>query len=108
MPQKFIILGSAQEEFKAIKQYILRDFGSLVWQQVHAEYQAAFHLIKTQPKAGFAIDALQELGIIHIRYQLVRQTRVVYEVHDDFILIHMFISTKRDFITHLMHRLFHT
>ena len=105
MPQKFLILESAQKDFKAIKQYVVRDFGSLVWQQVYAEYQAAFQLIKTQPHAGAPIQSLQELGISHIRYQLVRQTRVVYEVDDDCILIHMFINTKRDFITHLTKRL---
>jgi toxin ParE1/3/4 len=54
---------------------------------------------------GNTIDELKELGVTNIKYALVRQTRVVYEFDDDMVLIHMFISTRRDFRAHLFKRL---
>lgn len=107
MPLKFVILDSAKEEFKDIKKYVKRDFGESIWNQVNAEYKAAFKLIKENPKSGSPIEELRDIGIGNVKYRLVRQTKIVYEYDDELILVHMFISTKRDFLTHLMKRLFH-
>lgn len=106
MSRHFVILDSAKEEFKEIKQYVKRKFGDMIWNEVNHEYKTAFTLIKSTPQSGSPIEELKELGINHIQYRLVRQTRIIYEIDGDFILIHMFISTKRDFISHLMKRLF--
>lgn len=57
-------------------------------------------------KIGSYVDELKELGITHVKYVLVRQTRVVYEFDDNLIIIHMFIGTRRDFRAHLLKRLF--
>jgi toxin ParE1/3/4 len=101
---KFIVLDSAKEEFKDIQKYIKRDFGNLIWNEVNAEYKAAFKLIKNNPQSGSSIEELKEIGVTNIKYSLVRQTRIVYEFDSEVILIHMFINTRRDFLTHLMKR----
>ncbi len=106
MYDKFVILDSAKEELKDIKKYVKKEFGELTWNKVNAEYKAAFKLIKANPKSGSSIEELKELGVTNVKYRLVRQTRVVYEFDEQLILVHMFISTKRDFLTHLMKRLF--
>lgn len=105
MPLKFIILDSAKEEFKEIKKYVQRDFGNLIWNEVNAEYKATFKAIKNGPHSGISIEELKDIGINNVKYKLVRQTRIVYEFDSETILIHMFISTKRDFVTHLIKRL---
>lgn len=106
MSRKFIILQSAKEEFKDIKSYVKRDFGEYIWNKVNAEYKAAFKLIKNDPSSGNPIEELKDLGIVNVKYRLVRQTRIVYEFNDEIIMIHMLINTKRDFTTHLFKRLF--
>ncbi|MFQ6403933.1 type II toxin-antitoxin system RelE/ParE family toxin [Methylophilus sp. 'Pure River'] len=106
MSRNLVILDSAKEEFKEIKTYVKRQFGETVWNQVNDEYKAAFKLIKSNPQSGSPIEELKTLGINHVQYRLVKQTRIVYEFDDNLILIHMFISTKRDFTNHLMKRLF--
>ncbi|MFM2087810.1 MAG: hypothetical protein RLZZ237_2679 [Pseudomonadota bacterium] len=105
MTRRIVILDSAKEEFRDIKAYVKRQFGDTIWSTVNAEYKHSFQLIKANPKIGHVIDGLRELGTSNIRYTLVRQTRIVYEFDDSLVLIHMFISTKRDFRTHLFKRL---
>lgn len=105
MALKFIILDSAKEEFKDIKKYVKKDFGDVGWKEVNSEYKTAFASIKHHPQSGSPIEQLREMGLTQMRYKLVRQTRVVYEFENDLILIHMFIHTKRDFMTHLMKRM---
>jgi toxin ParE1/3/4 len=104
--QKFFVLESAKDEFKDFKKYVQRDFGNLIWNEANAEYKAAFKIIKNSPHAGISIEELKDIGVTNVKYSLVKQTRIVYEFDSEVILIHMFINTKRDFITHLMKRLF--
>lgn len=105
MSFKLIILDSAKEELKDIKKYVQIDFGNLIWNEVNAEYKAAFKIIKSNPQSGRSIEELKEIGITNIKYNLVRQTRIVYEFDSEVILIHMFINTRRVFLTHLVKRL---
>lgn len=105
MTRKIVIIESAKEEFKDIKIYVKRQFGGSTWNTVNAEFKAAFERIKQNPEVGSHIDELKELGITNIKYMLVRQTKVVYEFDDTFVLVHVLINTKRDFRTHLFKRL---
>ena len=106
MTRKIVVLDSAKEEFRDIKKYVKKEFGESVWNTVNAEYKDAIKRIKQDPHIGSHVDELKELGITNVKFTLVRQTRVVYEFDDGLVLIHMFISTKRDFRTHLFKRLF--
>ncbi len=106
MAFRIVIIDGAKEEFKDIKKYLKTQFGGNVWAEVNLEYKECIKKIKSNPHAGNNIDALKDIGITNIKYSLVRQTRVVYEFDDELIVIHMFISTKRDFKSHLMKRLF--
>lgn len=108
MSRRFIVLESAKEEFKDIKKYVEKNFGNLIWNEVNAQYKAAFKIIKNSPHSGNSIEVLKDIGITNVRYRLVKQIRIVYEFDSEVILIHMFISTKRDFMNHLTKRLFNS
>ncbi|MFT4243450.1 MAG: type II toxin-antitoxin system RelE/ParE family toxin [Acidovorax sp.] len=107
MARSIVILGSAKEEFKAIKSRVKSEFGDNIWNTVNAEYKKAFDRIQNRPELGRHIDELRDLGVANVRYRLVRQTRVVYEFDDAQAIVHMFIHTRRDFRTHLLQRLLH-
>ena len=106
MSRKVIILNSARHEFREIKNYVLTQFGTAVWNEVFEEFRATVDKIGLYPEAGKEIEELKELGQDNFRIRLVRQTRIVYEYDDKEVLIHMFIHTMRDFRTHLLKRLF--
>lgn len=106
MIKEFVILDSAKEDFKEIKAYIKKEFGKSTWNTVNEEYKTAFDIIKKKPEHGTNIVELQQFGITNIKYRLVRQTKIVYEFGDSAIYVRMFISTKMDFRTHLLKRIF--
>lgn len=104
-PRPVLILNEAKADLKAIKQYIQQRFGKNTWHTINLEFKAALRLIAMSPTAGSPVEELQSLGMTSIRSMLVRQTRIVYEIHDDHVLIHLFIDTRRDFRSHLLNRM---
>ena len=105
MTHRVVVLDSAKEDFKDIHRYVKQNFGQTVWRAVHEEYQDAFRRIQQAPQAGNPIEWLADLGMTHVRYLLVRQTRLVYEFDDSLVIVHMFIGTRQDFRAHLLKRL---
>lgn len=106
MSRRVIILNVAKPDFREIKKYVKSQFGDAVWNDVNEEFKATITSIGLNPEAGKEVEELKELGLENYRLRLVRQSRIVYEYNDKEVLVHMFIHTKRDFRTHLMHRLF--
>lgn len=105
MARRVFVLDSAKEEFAALRRRVKDEFGEPTWKTINAEYKAALRRIEEGPEAGNPIGLLQDLGMNHVRYVLVRQTRIVYAYDAHQVLVHMFIHTRRDFRTHLLKRL---
>lgn len=105
MTDRVVVLDSTKDDFKDLKRYVRRNFGEAVWPTVRDEYQDAFRRIQQAPQAGNPIEWLADLGMTHVRYLLVRQTRLIYEFDDSLAIVHMFIGTRQDFRAHLLKRL---
>jgi toxin ParE1/3/4 len=105
MTRQAVILDGAKADFSEIKKHVKRQFGELVWAEVNLEFKDTIERITANPMLGTHIDELAGLGHDNFRKILVRQTRVVYELDDQQLIVHMFIHAKRDFKTHLEHRL---
>ena len=104
MAHQMVLLESSKEEFKDIRKYIKRHFGNSAWNTVNKEYITAFQRIKNNPEIGNPIEELKALGITNFKYFLVNQTRIVYEISERVVTIHMFIHTRRDFRSQLFKR----
>lgn len=105
MTRQAVILEAAKADFSDIKRHIRAQFGDRVWAGVNQEFKDTMARIASNPLLGTPIEELGSLGYDHYRKVLVRQTRVVYEYGDHYLIVHMFIHTKRDFKTHLEQRL---
>lgn len=105
MARRVVVLESAQEEFRDLKNHVKQEFGAQVWNTVNGEFKKAVGQIKENPLLAQPLEGLKELGILNLRFVRVRQTRIVYTLDDDLVVIHMFIHTRRDFRTHLFKRL---
>ncbi|KMN15943.1 hypothetical protein TU86_04115 [Pseudomonas weihenstephanensis] len=104
MTRQFIITENAKKDLSEIKSYVTKEFGKSTWKKAHAEYAAEFKKIRDKPEAGKIVDELKDLGINHILYRLVRQTKIVYEFNESKIIIQLLINTRRDFRSHLLKR----
>jgi toxin ParE1/3/4 len=105
MTRHAVILDGAKADFREIKKYVKKQFGDLVWVEVNQEFKDAIKHIATNPMLGTPIEELAGLGFDNFRKTLVRQTRVVYEFDSQQLIVHMFIHPKKEFKTHLGHRL---
>ncbi|MBT2766894.1 type II toxin-antitoxin system RelE/ParE family toxin [Stenotrophomonas sp. ISL-67] len=104
MLRNVLLLDSAKSEFKAIRQYVRKEFGNASWDKARRAFLDAIDLIERSPEMGSDVDELRGLGIAAFRSKLVGQTRIIYEFDDANVIIHMFIHTRRDFRTHLLSR----
>lgn len=106
MSHNVVVLDVAQPDFRQVKSYVKKNFGDIVWQQTNQQIKDKLTTIGLNPQAGRLIDELVSLGIDNFKFRLVGQTKIVYEILDTEVLVHMFIHSKQDFKTHLMKRLF--
>jgi plasmid stabilization system protein ParE len=105
MTRTAVILDGAKADFRDIKKYVKRQSGDLVWAEVNQEFKSTIQQIATNPLPGTTIDELAGLGFDSFRETCVRQTRLICECNSEQAIVHMFIHTKREFKTHLAHRL---
>ncbi|MGF6782500.1 type II toxin-antitoxin system RelE/ParE family toxin [Paraburkholderia sp. GAS334] len=102
---KLLILDEAQEDTKDLRRYILKSFGAETWEQTSAELTVTFSNIRQFPQSGYVPAELADFGGLNFREALSGQNRVIYEVRDDTIYIHVVTDTRRDLRTLLQKRL---
>lgn len=105
MTRPVFVLSAAKEDYREIRAYVRKNFGNTVWQEVDAEYKKVLSHLGEMPEAGSIPEEIVTLGLTDCRQRLVRQTRVVYQIKDEGIYVHMFVDTNRDFQTMLYKRL---
>jgi toxin ParE1/3/4 len=98
---KLQILAEAQQDTKDLRRYILKSFGAETWKQL----AVTFGDIRRFPQSGYVPAELSDFGGLHFREALSGQNRVIYEVRDDTIYIHVVTDTRRDLRTLLQKRL---
>lgn len=105
MTRHAVILDGAKADFREIREYVRRQFGDAVWQQVNQEFKDTIKAVTANPMLSTQIEELVALGYDQFRQTLVRQTRVIFEFTSTQVIVHLFVHTKRDFKTHLEKRL---
>ena len=102
---KLRILDEAQEDTKDLRRYILRGFGAEAWKQTSAQLAVTFANIRQFPQSGYVPAELTDFGGLNFREVLSGQNRVIYEVRDDAIYVHVITDTRRDLRMLLQKRL---
>ncbi|REG48470.1 plasmid stabilization system protein ParE [Paraburkholderia sp. BL6669N2] len=102
---KLLVLDEAQEDTKDLRRYILKSFGAQTWKQTSAELAVTFDNIRQFPQSGYVPAELSDFGGLNFRETLSGHNRVIYEVRDNTIYIHVVADTRRDLRTLLQKRL---
>ena len=105
MAHSVFVLDCAKDDYREIRKYVKHKFGVAVWRDSEQQYNETLRDIGEFPYAGFVPDEAVKLGLQGIRERLVGQTRVIYELGVQDVYVHMFVSTRRDFMTMLTDRL---
>ena len=99
------VLAYAKDDYREIRDYVKRKFGDKSWMTFEAGLKKMFKQIADMPLAGSVPEEIEAIGLVHYRQRLVGQTRIIYQIKEDEIFVHMFVDTNRDFSTVLYDRL---
>lgn len=105
MSYKVHVLAFAKDDYREIRAYVKRKFGDQVWTTVERDFKKMFQQIAEMPLVGIVPEEIEAIGLVHYRQRLVGQTRVIYQIKEEEIFVHMLVDTNRDFSTILYDRL---
>lgn len=101
-----VFLKSAERDLKELKSYLVRSFGKDAWQSGYRKIQEAVGMVQTFPLGGTIPEELERLNITQYRQVISGMNRIIYEVRQDTIYIHIVCDTRKDMKTLLTKRLF--
>jgi plasmid stabilization system protein ParE len=105
MSYKIIILHSAEQDMKDIKTYIVKNFSAAAWQNTYDKLKKAIRKLKAFPHAGSTPDELEKVNLNQFRQIISGMNRIIYEVRQDTIYIHVIVDGRRDMKSLLTRRL---
>lgn len=102
---KVVILDSAEQDLKELRAYILKNFSVETWRITYAKIKEAIRNLQNFPQAGSIPDEIEKLNLTQYRQVVSGMNRVIYEVRQDVIYVHVVVDTRRDMNTLLTRRL---
>lgn len=102
---KVVILESAEQDLKELRTYIVKNFSADTWRTSYAKIKEVIRNLQNFPQAGSIPEEIEKLNLTQYRQVLSGMNRVIYEVRQDVIYIHIIADTRRDTTTLLNKRL---
>jgi plasmid stabilization system protein ParE len=101
---KAVFLTEAEADIKELRFYIIKRFGANTWRETLQAIKGAVHDTISFPLRGCIPDELTELGLTQYRQVLAGKNRIIYEVRDDILYIHIVCDIRKDLRTLLARR----
>ncbi|EGW23801.1 type II toxin-antitoxin system RelE/ParE family toxin [Methylobacter tundripaludum] len=108
MNMKVVILESAEHDLKELKSYIVKNFSIETWQSTYDKIKAVIRNLKTFPHAGSIPEEFEKLNLSQYRQVISGMNRIIYEVRQDTLYIHIITDARRDLKSLLTRRLLRT
>ncbi|TFY87761.1 type II toxin-antitoxin system RelE/ParE family toxin [Pseudomonas nabeulensis] len=96
MTFKIVILHSAKHDLKDIKSYLTRQFSTATWQQSYDALKQAMRRLETQPYAGSIPEEIERLNLSQYRQVVSGMNRIIYEIRDQTIYVHIIADTRKN------------
>lgn len=108
MKYEVVILKSAEQDLRDLRTYLLKNLGVDTWRESLEKIKAAVDNLKTFPFIGVTPDALEHINLTQYRQVLAGKNRIVYELRQSIVYIHIITDTRRDMTSLLTRRLLRT
>ena len=105
MSLKIIILESAEHDLKELRNYIVKNFSLKTWQNTYDKIKEVIRKLKTIPYAGSIPEEIEKLNLSQYRQVISGTNRIIYEVRQDTLYIHIIVDGRRDLTSLLTRRL---
>jgi plasmid stabilization system protein ParE len=105
MSLRVVFLRSAEQDLRELRTYIVKNFGKDIWQASYRQIREAVDTIRDFPFGGNIPDELDRLNLTQYRQVISGTNRIIYEVRQETIYIHIICDTRKDMKTLLARRL---
>ena len=105
MALRIVILDSAEQDLKELRVYLIKNFSTDTWRTTYAKIKEAIRNLQNFPQTGSIPDEIDKLNLTQYRQVLSGMNRVIYEVRQEVIYIHIVVDTRRDMNALLTRRL---
>lgn len=96
MSLSVVFLKSAEQDVKELKHYVFRRFGVETWQSTLSKLKESIHTLQAHQQAGKVPDELRTLNPGQFRQIISGMNRVIYEIRQETIYIHIVCDNRRD------------
>ncbi|CAM2176016.1 toxin ParE1/3/4 [Paraburkholderia sacchari] len=93
---KVVFLQSARTDLQQLRRYLITKFGAQTWREALARIERDTAQLESFPLQGAIPPELAELGVTNYRQLVSGMCRVIYEIDDQTIHIHLIVDTRRD------------
>ncbi|SAK51590.1 hypothetical protein AWB77_01323 [Caballeronia fortuita] len=93
---QYRVLPTARIGIDELRGYIVRTFGWETWRETSAQLQEAIAQIRQFPESGHVPVELEGFADGTFRQVLSGKNRVIYQVRDDVLYVHLVCDTRRD------------
>ncbi|HKU00290.1 MAG TPA: type II toxin-antitoxin system RelE/ParE family toxin [Paraburkholderia sp.] len=93
---KYRILPTARIGIDELRSYVVRAFGWETWRQTSAQIQATITHVRQFPESSHVPAELEGFVDDNFRQALSGKNRIIYQVRDGIVYIHLVIDTRRD------------
>jgi len=105
MNYRVVILQAAGQDLKDLRAYLLKNFGKETWLSRFPDIRTASDNLKRFPDSGAIPDALEQLNLAQYRQVISGSNRIIYEVREMTVYVHLVVDTCRDMKSLLTRRL---
>ena len=101
-----VFLESAEIDLKELKSYVVKKFGKEIWAEGFNEIKTILASVADGTITGKIPLELLDLNDKRYRQVLTSMNKIIYQVMEDTVYIHIVCDQRRDFAALLMQRLF--
>ncbi len=105
MRYKVVFLHQAKLDLHYIKNYILKNHSKKSWQDCLGKIKNAIYTLKTFPQSGNIPPELETLHLNQYRQIISGMNRIIYEIKNDTVFIHLICDSRKELKNILTNRL---
>lgn len=102
---KVYFLAGAEEDLRDLRRYLLRSFDEAAWLDSYGKIKDSVRILRDNPEIGSVPEELTELHFDHYRQLVSGLNRMIYEIREDALYIHVVCDSRRDMRSLLERRL---
>ena len=102
---KAVILPQAKADLQDLRRYIIKKFGNNTWSETKAKIYKELKQLEEFPLKGSVPAELTEFSLLGYHQVISGQNRIIYQITESHIFIHIIIDTRKDFKEVLTRRL---